>query len=59
MDDDVEVITGTKDVLADVSGRVGLAAAMMTPSTRVCGEAIMSGMSLQVPGSDSSPLTTR
>ena len=26
---------------------------------RVCGEAIMSGMSLQVPGSDSSPLTTR
>ncbi len=31
----------------------------MTPSTSVCGEAIMSGMSLQVPGSDSSALTTR
>ncbi len=34
-------------------------AAMMTPSIRVCGVAIMSGMSLQVPGSDSSALTTR
>ena len=33
--------------------------AMITPSTRVCGEAIISGMSLQVPGSDSSALTTR
>ena len=33
--------------------------AMMTPSTSVCGLAIMSGMSLQVPGSDSSALTTR
>ena len=32
---------------------------MMTPSSRVCGLAIMSGMSLQVPGSDSSALTTR
>ena len=32
---------------------------MMTPSTSVCGLAIMSGMSLQVPGSDSSALTTR
>ena len=34
-------------------------AAMITPSTRVCGLAIISGMSLQVPGSDSSALTTR
>src|ERR1700712_916722 len=34
-------------------------AEMITPSTRVCGEAIISGMSLQVPGSDSSALTTR
>ena len=34
-------------------------AAMMTPSISVCGVAIMSGMSLQVPGSDSSALTTR
>ena len=33
--------------------------AMMTPSTRVCGLAIISGMSLQVPGSASSALTTR
>src|SRR5262245_20737525 len=33
--------------------------AMMTPSTSVCGEAIISGMSLQVPGSDSSAFTTR
>ena len=32
---------------------------MITPSTRVCGLAIISGMSLQVPGSDSSALTTR
>jgi len=30
-----------------------------TPSMRNCGAAIMSGMSLQVPGSDSSALTTR
>src|SRR5690348_3376239 len=30
-----------------------------TPSTSVCGVAIISGMSLQVPGSDSSALTTR
>src|SRR5918998_1020181 len=34
-------------------------AEMITPSTRVCGEASISGMSLQVPGSDSSALTTR
>ena len=33
--------------------------AMTTPSTRACGLASMSGMSLQVPGSDSSALTTR
>src|SRR5919106_559005 len=32
---------------------------MITPSTSVCGLAIISGMSLQVPGSDSSALTTR
>ena len=32
---------------------------MMTPSTSVCGLAIINGMSLQVPGSDSSALTTR
>ena len=32
---------------------------MITPSTRTWGEAIMSGVSLQVPGSDSSALTTR
>ena len=32
---------------------------MITPSSRVCGLAIISGMSLQVPGSDSSALTTR
>jgi hypothetical protein len=32
---------------------------MITPSTRVCGEASISGMSLQVPGSDSSAFTTR
>ncbi len=32
---------------------------MITPSTSVCGRAIISGMSLQVPGSDSSALTTR
>ena len=31
----------------------------MMPSTSVCGVAIISGMSLQVPGSDSSALTTR
>ena len=31
----------------------------MTPSTSVCGLASISGMSLQVPGSDSSALTTR
>ena len=34
-------------------------AEMITPSISVCGEAIISGMSLQVPGSDSSALTTR
>ena len=32
---------------------------MITPSTRVWGLAIISGTSLQVPGSDSSALTTR
>src|SRR3954464_765980 len=32
---------------------------MITPSTSVCGVAIINGMSLQVPGSDSSALTTR
>ena len=32
---------------------------MITPSTQRCGLAIISGMSLQVPGSDSSALTTR
>ena len=32
---------------------------MITPSTSTCGLAIISGMSLQVPGSDSSALTTR
>ena len=32
---------------------------MITPSIRVCGLASISGMSLQVPGSDSSALTTR
>ena len=32
---------------------------MITPSTSVCGLAIISGTSLQVPGSDSSALTTR
>ena len=32
---------------------------MITPSTNVCGLAIINGMSLQVPGSDSSALTTR
>ena len=32
---------------------------MITPSTSVCGQAIISGTSLQVPGSDSSALTTR
>ena len=32
---------------------------MTTPSIRNCGVAIISGMSLQVPGSDSSALTTR
>ena len=32
---------------------------MITPSTSVCGLAIISGMSLQVPGSDSSAFTTR
>ena len=32
---------------------------MITPSIRVWGLAIISGMSLQVPGSDSSALTTR
>ncbi|MPM47525.1 hypothetical protein SDC9_94236 [bioreactor metagenome] len=31
----------------------------MTPSTSVCGVAISIGMSLQVPGSDSSQLMTR
>ena len=34
-------------------------AVMITPSIRYCGVAIISGMSLQVPGSDSSALTTR
>ena len=34
-------------------------AVMATPSTSTCGLAIISGMSLQVPGSDSSALTTR
>ncbi len=33
--------------------------AMTTPSISSCGLAIMNGMSLQVPGSDSSALTTR
>ena len=33
--------------------------AMMTPSMSTCGLAIISGVSLQVPGSDSSALTTR
>ena len=32
---------------------------MITPSTSACGLAIMNGMSLQVPGSLSSALTTR
>ena len=32
---------------------------MITPSISVCGDAIMSGMSLQVPGSLSSAFTTR
>ena len=32
---------------------------MITPSIRACGVAIISGMSLQVPGSDSSAFTTR
>ena len=32
---------------------------MMAPSTRKCGVVISSGMSLQVPGSDSSALMTR
>ena len=32
---------------------------MMAPSTSMCGVASISGMSLQVPGSDSSALTTR
>ncbi len=32
---------------------------MITPSTSTCGLPIISGMSLQVPGSDSSALTTR
>ncbi len=32
---------------------------MITPSTRTWGLPIISGMSLQVPGSDSSALTTR
>ncbi len=34
-------------------------AVMITPSISACGLAIISGMSLQVPGSDSSALTTR
>ena len=33
--------------------------AMITPSTSECGSAIISGRSLQVPGSPSSALTTR
>lgn len=32
---------------------------MIAPSTSECGSASISGMSLQVPGSDSSALTTR
>ncbi len=32
---------------------------MITPSTSSCGFAIMNGVSLHVPGSDSSALTTR
>ena len=32
---------------------------MMQPSMRLCGSAIISGVSLQVPGSPSSALTTR
>ena len=34
-------------------------AVMAAPSMSTCGLAIISGMSLQVPGSDSSALTTR
>jgi hypothetical protein len=34
-------------------------AEMITPSTRECGSTIISGRSLQVPGSPSSALTTR
>ncbi|SKS34751.1 Uncharacterised protein [Mycobacteroides abscessus subsp. abscessus] len=34
-------------------------AAITIPSISVCGVASISGMSLQVPGSDSSALTTR
>ena len=34
-------------------------AAMITPSIRKCGVVNISGMSLRVPGSDSSALTTR
>ena len=34
-------------------------AEMITPSTSVCGLAIIRGMSLQVPGSDSSAFTTK
>ena len=43
-----------KAVLARIANEL-----MMTPSTSTCGLAIISGMSLQVPGSDSSALTTR
>ena len=32
---------------------------MIEPSMSACGDAIISGVSLQVPGSDSSALTTR
>ena len=46
------------DVDECMVGRIAYAE-MITPSTRVWGEAIISGMSLQVPGSDSSALTTR
>jgi hypothetical protein len=50
------------DLAADVDERVlGLMAyeEMITPSTSWWGDASMSGMSLQVPGSLSSALTTR
>jgi hypothetical protein len=43
-----------KAVLALIANEV-----MMEPSMSMCGVAIISGMSLQVPGSDSSAFTTR